>query len=123
MIAGGTIEWLALRDLCFRFSPTKTAPPQPARMSDKPAHEAQSGPKTGGGAQLAVVNGGAAKKATMTEEERLAKMAEAARTLLECMGEDPTRPGLLDTPMRMAKAMSFFTQVSARALRGVAGAH
>jgi hypothetical protein len=54
----------------------------------------------------------------MTEEERLAKMAEAARTLLECMGEDPTRPGLLDTPMRMAKAMSFFTQVSARAARG-----
>ncbi len=50
----------------------------------------------------------------MEEEARLRKMADAARVLLECMGEDPTRPGLVDTPMRMAKAMSFFTQVRPR---------
>ena len=68
--------------------------------------------KAGEAKELALVAG--APKKAMTEEERLAKMAEAAKVLLECMGEDPKRPGLLDTPMRMAKALSFFTQVSGR---------
>jgi GTP cyclohydrolase I len=82
-------------------------------MADKHVGEGQAvASKAVEGSQLTVVHGGVKKP--MTEEERLAKMADAARTLLECMGEDPSRPGLLDTPMRMAKAMSFFTQVRAR---------
>ena len=49
----------------------------------------------------------------MTEkekEERLAKLSGAVRTILECVGEDPDREGLRDTPERYAKAMLFFTK-------------
>ncbi|KAI9011140.1 hypothetical protein BC832DRAFT_529304, partial [Gaertneriomyces semiglobifer] len=43
-------------------------------------------------------------------QARLEKMAESIRTVLECVGEDPTREGLLKTPMRYARALMFFTQ-------------
>lgn len=42
--------------------------------------------------------------------ERLDKMCGAVRTILECVGEDPNREGLLATPERYAKAMLFFTK-------------
>ncbi|KAI0123445.1 GTP cyclohydrolase I [Xylariales sp. AK1849] len=42
--------------------------------------------------------------------ERLEKMRAAIRTILECVGEDPDREGVLDTPTRYAKAMLFFTK-------------
>ncbi|KAI9506441.1 hypothetical protein GGI25_004892 [Coemansia spiralis] len=44
------------------------------------------------------------------KELRVAKMADAVRTLLECIGEDPDREGLLKTPERYAKALMFFTK-------------
>ncbi|KAL9055161.1 MAG: hypothetical protein Q9162_003739 [Coniocarpon cinnabarinum] len=37
--------------------------------------------------------------------ERKSKMEEAARILLECVGEDPLRGGLRGTPERLARAM------------------
>lgn len=37
-------------------------------------------------------------------------MASAYSTLLECIGEDPTRHGLQSTPMRAAKALAYFTK-------------
>ena len=37
-------------------------------------------------------------------------MTDAVRTILECMGEDPDREGLVGTPLRYAKAMLFFTK-------------
>ena len=43
-------------------------------------------------------------------EARLDRMKGAVRTLLECVGEDPDREGLLATPLRYAKAMLYFTQ-------------
>lgn len=43
-------------------------------------------------------------------EQRLIKMRGAVRTLLECVGEDPDREGLLDTPSRYAKALLFLTK-------------
>lgn len=41
---------------------------------------------------------------------RIERMSNAVRTILECVGEDPNREGLLDTPERYAKAMLFFTK-------------
>ncbi|KAI0859231.1 GTP cyclohydrolase I [Xylaria cubensis] len=41
---------------------------------------------------------------------RLEKLRGAVRTILECVGEDPDREGVLDTPTRYAKAMLFFTK-------------
>ncbi|KAL2191511.1 hypothetical protein L209DRAFT_748051 [Thermothelomyces heterothallicus CBS 203.75] len=35
-------------------------------------------------------------------------MYKGVRTTLECVGENPTRSGLLDTPDRYAKALMFF---------------
>lgn len=43
-------------------------------------------------------------------EERLTRLAGAVGTVLECIGEDPEREGLLRTPMRFAKALMFFTK-------------
>lgn len=47
---------------------------------------------------------------TNHREEMLPAVAASYRNILKQMGEDPTREGLLDTPMRAAKAMSFFTK-------------
>ncbi|KAH8422503.1 uncharacterized protein LDX57_000257 [Aspergillus melleus] len=38
------------------------------------------------------------------------RIATAIRMILECLGEDPNRDGLLRTPQRYAKALKFFTQ-------------
>jgi GTP cyclohydrolase I len=43
-------------------------------------------------------------------EESEKKMTEAVYTMLESVGEDPEREGLLKTPKRVAKAMQFLTQ-------------
>lgn len=52
---------------------------------------------------------------------RQAKMAGAVRTILECVGEDPDREGLLATPERYAKAMLFFTQGYQEKLEDIVG--
>ncbi|KAH6623919.1 hypothetical protein F5144DRAFT_584734 [Chaetomium tenue] len=44
------------------------------------------------------------------KEARLERMKGAVRTLLECVGEDPDREGVLATPDRYAKAMLYFTK-------------
>ncbi|KAH8175241.1 GTP cyclohydrolase I domain-containing protein [Sarocladium implicatum] len=44
------------------------------------------------------------------DQHRLEKMCRAVRTLLECVGEDPDREGLLATPQRYAKTLLFLTK-------------
>jgi GTP cyclohydrolase I len=41
---------------------------------------------------------------------RIAKLSGAVRTLLECIGEDPDREGLLRTPDRYANALLWMTK-------------
>lgn len=51
------------------------------------------------------------QEATQKEnQERMDKLCGAVRTILDCVGEDPDREGLLNTPMRYAEAMLFFTR-------------
>lgn len=43
-------------------------------------------------------------------QNRLETLAGAVKTILECVGEDPTRDGLERTPMRYAKALMYCTK-------------
>lgn len=54
---------------------------------------------------MARLNASPAEKAA--REQRL---AEAVRTVLECIGEDPDREGLLRTPVRYAQALMWMTK-------------
>jgi hypothetical protein len=61
------------------------------------------GSSSGGG-------GGCLAKAPLLQRaDNLARMSAAARVLLECLGEDVTREGLVKTPLRMAKALLAMT--------------
>jgi len=57
-----------------------------------------------------------------TDDQKAAtlhRLAGAVRTMLECLGEDPDREGLRDTPERYAKAMLFFTKGYEENLRDI----
>jgi GTP cyclohydrolase I len=57
-----------------------------------------------------------------TAEERVDIIAGAVRTILEALGEDPRREGLLKTPERYAKALMFFSRGYEESLVGRRGA-
>jgi len=44
------------------------------------------------------------------EPEKLKKLSHHYSEILKLIGEDPTREGLIDTPLRVGKAMQFMTQ-------------
>jgi GTP cyclohydrolase I len=52
----------------------------------------------------------ASAASALSREEKLNKMTAACRTILECIGEDPEREGLIKTPSRWANALLFMTQ-------------
>lgn len=49
-------------------------------------------------------------EATPDDSERIEKMAAHIRALIELMGDDPSREGLVKTPVRAAKALLFATR-------------
>ncbi|TYZ57130.1 hypothetical protein PybrP1_007178 [[Pythium] brassicae (nom. inval.)] len=53
------------------------------------------------------------------DTEKLEKMAAAVKVLLECIGEDTAREGLVKTPMRMAKALLYNTKGYGQSLADV----
>lgn len=53
------------------------------------------------------------------DEERLAKMQKACATLLECLGEDVSREGLVKTPKRMAEALLACTRGYSQSLSSI----
>jgi len=55
-------------------------------------------------------NGNGNHKATLNKEEKLQTISVAAKEIIEALGENPDREGLLKTPMRMAQAMLYFTK-------------
>ena len=50
------------------------------------------------------------KKTETFDEQATAQLKSNYRGIIEAIGEDPNREGLLKTPERMAKAMQFITQ-------------
>lgn len=51
-------------------------------------------------------------------ENSVQEMANSYRSILQSVGEDPSREGLLKTPERAAKALLFFTKGYKEDLRG-----
>jgi GTP cyclohydrolase I len=47
--------------------------------------------------------GGTPYNRSMISDENKAKLEDAVRTILSCVGDDPNREGLLDTPSRVAR--------------------
>lgn len=82
----------------------------------KPSAAAASGaaaPAAATTTQLAAVAAGKGKccgcggKSEDKDAQRLATMSSACRTILECIGENPDREGLVKTPERWAKALMY----------------
>lgn len=53
------------------------------------------------------------------DEDRLDKMQKACATLLECLGEDVSREGLVKTPKRMAEALLACTRGYSQSLSSI----
>ena len=51
-------------------------------------------------------------------KEKLEKLKESFKTIIECVGEDVDREGLVKTPLRAAKALCFFTKGYEQTVQG-----
>jgi GTP cyclohydrolase I len=64
-------------------------------------------------------HGGQQAHIQATSEESKEQMMAAVRTMLQAIGEDPEREGLLKTPKRVAEAMQFLTQGYSQSLEAL----
>jgi GTP cyclohydrolase I len=55
-------------------------------------------------------NGNGYQKIERYDDEKTEELSQHYRRILDLIGEDSNREGLLKTPLRVAKAMQFFTQ-------------
>ncbi|KAL8738069.1 MAG: hypothetical protein Q9181_001093 [Wetmoreana brouardii] len=90
------------RDEAANGTPAPSRPESPYTMNPPIDFDGLSWPSLGTRERL--------EATPQQAEERLAKIQGAVTTILECLGEDPTREGLRGTPERYAKAMLFFTK-------------
>jgi GTP cyclohydrolase IA len=79
------------------ISSTASRPASPYTLSPPIDFDGLSWPSVGTRARL--------DESAADRSSRLEKLSGAVRTILECIGEDPDREGLRDTPFRYAQAM------------------
>merc|ERR1712142_324820 len=77
----------------------------PAINSDSEFSDQENGGKDSG-----YSDGDADTTKKKAREDMVPALAASYRNILKHIGENPNREGLLDTPMRAAKAMNFFTK-------------
>ncbi|EDO16043.1 hypothetical protein Kpol_1067p15 [Vanderwaltozyma polyspora DSM 70294] len=83
-------------------TPLKTKPSQPYTLIAPVEADGFSWPSLGSRVR--------ADEDEEQEKQRVGRIADAVKVILEELGEDVTREGLLDTPQRYAKAMLYFTK-------------
>ncbi|KAK2763072.1 GTP cyclohydrolase 1 [Arachnomyces sp. PD_36] len=90
------------RDQAAAITPTLSRPASPYTLNPPVDFDGLSWPCPGTRERL---------ESTPEEtEKRIQKLAGAVRTIFECVGEDPEREGIRETPERYAKALMFFTK-------------
>ncbi|KAL1877143.1 GTP cyclohydrolase 1 [Paecilomyces lecythidis] len=90
------------RDEAAPLTPTTSRPASPYTLNPPIDFDGLSWPCPGTRARL--------ESTPEQTEERIQKLAGAVKTIFECIGEDPDREGLRETPERYAKALLFFTK-------------
>ncbi|GAD93552.1 hypothetical protein PVAR5_2164 [Paecilomyces variotii No. 5] len=90
------------RDEAAPLTPTTSRPASPYTLNPPIDFDGLSWPCPGTRARL--------ESTPEQSEERIQKLAGAVKTIFECIGEDPDREGLKETPERYAKALLFFTK-------------
>ncbi len=53
-----------------------------------------------------------------SSKEKLQILTDSFKTIIESVGEDPNREGLVRTPLRAAKALCFFTKGYEQTVKG-----
>lgn len=91
----------SLLDLCCCFSGTQGKPPRGAPPALSLSHPKSPALRAHEDRKLSQAPDG---------DEKLTRITRSFRTILECLGEDPARAGLLKTPQRAAKALAYFTK-------------